>query len=54
MAKRYFEGAQHTLNYALFRPKPPSSLIKTIISKTEKRVSFACLFLYDVRKTLSS
>ena len=36
MAKRHFEGEQHAKEYAKFRPSPPDSLIKYVISKTKK------------------
>ena len=39
MAKRFFEGAQHSLNYALYRPTPPKSLISEIVSNVKHRVS---------------
>ena len=37
MAKRCFEGVQHTKNYAIFRPSPPNSLIEHILSKMKNR-----------------
>ena len=43
MAKRYFDGVKHTLNYALFRPSPPLSLIEHIVSKTKHKV---CMYVH--------
>ncbi len=51
MAKRLFEKLDHSINYDLFRPNPPSSLIKQIVQylglqgKTKVRSS---IFIYAV------
>lgn len=44
MSKRFFEGAKHSLQYSLHRPKPPLSLIEEIVGKVEEKVNNLCAF----------
>ena len=45
MSKRFFEGAKHSLQYSLFRPRPPLSLIEEIVEKVPEKVIFICNFV---------